>query len=392
MARRRLSKTRPLRPLGPRGVIALLVALALWLAGRAPWSSADSKTEAPKVLVPTAATTPAGSDPAPSPSREAPSETRARIPTVALDPGSVWSSPQACEARIASVVAQPRDEALRIASWNLRWFPYGAKNQPRKAGSTDVAWMACVMASLRADVIAVQEVMTNQPGRAALIRLMDRLDALTHGQWRSYLDECPGKRRQHVGFLYDSARVQVDQLREVPEINPHGSACAGGLRPGAAARLSWSGKEWELLTVHLDSGDEARDYGHRLQSVRALMEHLPAREHPSVLALGDFNTMGCERCAPPVPVADELHAVNQALRTAGYRQVSTTTDAASLCSHHYEGSAQLLDRAITTLPAARVHMEPAGWCAELACQRPRTTSLALARLSDHCPIVVTVTP
>lgn len=392
MARRRLRKTNPLRPLGTRGVIALLVVLALWVTGRAPWSSADSRTKTPPAPTTTPPPTPTTAPvPPPTPNPDAQGEKPERIPTVALSPQSLWSSPEACEAAIASVVAQPRDNILRIASWNLHWFPDARSDEPSKAGGTDVRWMACAMASLRADVIAVQEVVTHQRGRAALSRLIERLDHHTGGRFRFEGDECPDDRRQHVGFLVNEARVRMDAFRSVAELNPYGSACARRLRPGLIGRITQGTLQLDVLTVHLDSGNEGRDYEHRLQGLRRITEEFPATRATPLLALGDFNTMGCEDC-DPVRSADDESADLHAIVTRGAYEAVAAKDNRPLCSEHFEGRAQLLDRAITTLPSSRVAMEAAGLCAELACQRPRTTSPALSRLSDHCPIVVSISP
>ncbi len=383
MARRRRSS-------GSGWLVWLGLALVFWLSGRSFWSSAES-TRSPTSPAPEVSRGQPNEAGESRPSSTAPPTTppEPRTPTVAIDPQSVWASAAACEAALPAIVSMPRNSALRVASWNLHWFPYGTKNNVSKAGGTDVAWMACAMASMRVDVIAVQEVMTSFPGRSALGRLLDRLDRLTKGHWESYVDACPGDRRQHVGFLYDSGRVQVDQLREVPELNAYGSACAKGLRPGVAARVRAGTHEIELVTLHFDSGGEARDYSHRLQSVRTLTRLFASHAHRQVLALGDFNTMGCERCVPPIGVDQELAELSRILDEAGYRGV-VSTGAQPMCSHHFDGRAQLLDRAITTLPEEDVRLHPAGLCAELACQRPRTTSDALERLSDHCPVVVEI--
>jgi len=376
MARRKLRRG----TLGMVVKLALFV-LALWAAGQAPWLAAEAPGPTPARKpdrVPAVSAAPAA-PPAP------------RIPTVAIDPHSAWASAEACAATIATIVSQPRGDALRIASWNLHWFPNGRSgDQPSAAGGTDVEWMACAMASLRADVIAIQEVTTGPRGRTALLTLIERLDDLTSGKWREVLDECRGGRRQHVGFLYDSSRVTFADLHDVAALNPNAGACAGGLRPGVIGRLRSGTTELQLLTVHLDSGGTARDYNNRLKSIRRMTEAFPSRSVGPLLALGDFNTMGCGECELPADVAEEVLQLENLLTPAGYAFVHTDTNAPT-CSEHFGGKPQLLDRAVTNLPAMHVKLEMAGLCAELACRRPRTTSAALSRLSDHCPIVVELT-
>lgn len=360
-----------------------LVALSLWALGQAPWLAAETPSP------PSIGHVERG--PAVTPAPTAPPATPAtRAPTVPIDPHSAWASAEACAATIKSLVTHPRADALRVASWNLHWFPNGRSgDHPSTAGGTDVEWMACAMASLRADVIAIQEVTTGPSARGSLLTLIDRLDVLTGGTWREVLDQCRGSRRQHVGFLYDASRVTFSDLRDVAELNPNAGACTGGLRPGVTGRLRFGDTELQLLTVHLDSGSTARDYNNRLTSVRRLTASFPSHATTPVLAIGDFNTMGCSECDLPADVEEEVTQLNRVFDPAGYRLINSRTEAPA-CSEHYDGKPQLLDRAATTLPADRVTFEMAGLCAELSCQRPRTTSPALSRLSDHCPIVVEV--
>ena len=75
---------------------------------------------------------------------------------------AVWSSRSSCQAAVQSGgrltrVAPP---SIRLGTWNLRWFPRGCS--PEEACpelATDVAWMACVVAWLDVDLLAIQEVL-----------------------------------------------------------------------------------------------------------------------------------------------------------------------------------------------------------------------------------------
>lgn len=294
---------------------------------------------------------------------------------------SPWASRQACEAALAA--RGPRTAtAPSVATWNIRWFPDGRAGSPREGGGTDVEWLACTLALLDVDVLAVQELVTGPRGRAALLDLVERLGALTGGEWRFYLDECPDDGRQHVGFLWNSARVAVADARTVPEINPGRGACFHRLRPGVAARMRFAGGVvFDALVVHLDSGTEARDRGNRRTSVRRIAEVFEGVA--PVVVLGDFNTMGCRRCDPREDGAEELVATVAQLEPAGIERASPD----HACSEHYRGRAVLLDHVFTRgLPGAR--LETHGVCGELACARLPRDAAAYERLSDHCPLVL----
>lgn len=319
----------------------------------------------------------------------APSGGRAEVPGGRSSP---WASAEACRAAVAEGVERPAERA-RIASWNLRWFPDGSSHGPSDQ-PTDVDWMACAMASLGADVIAVQEVMLHPRGRAAVEQLAARLNALTGGRWESRFDECRRDGRQHVGFLFDASRARAVAVEQLDELNPLGG-CAHHLRPGLAAYFRWrGGLDLHAAVVHLDSGREARDHRHRRQSVVAL-ERAMARlraAHPDddVVILGDFNTMGCRTCPGPSEAEDEIAWLDA--RIASLQPALRRLRGPVGCTEYYRRRGSLLDHVLVSAAMREIDadapLEVAGACARFRCRLPRGRQVAaLDRLSDHCAIV-----
>jgi endonuclease/exonuclease/phosphatase family metal-dependent hydrolase len=283
---------------------------------------------------------------------------------------------------------------LRLGSWNVRWFPRGGVSE-REKRPTDLEWLACAIASLEVDVLAMQEILQDEAGRAALLEVQGKLDTMTGGSWKSDFDDCEGDGRQHVGLLYDSSRVQVSDLREVPGLNPKGEACASNLRPGFGARVKLAGgPDVQVVAVHLDSGEATRDYDNRVKTAAALgAVTAAAKRGQGVVVLGDFNTMGCKECTPPVSHKEELAALDTAAEGAGLKRLQPAEG--KVCSHYFGGKSTWLDHVLVSKGkvdlAATARMESAGACAALKCKglksgRPRP--LALNKLSDHCPVVV----
>src|SRR5690606_4307078 len=67
-----------------------------------------------------------------------------------------FSSPERCDALVRSGRLLPRAPGtVRFGSWNVRFFPDGGPSGPSKP--TDVAWLACAIAFMQVDVLAVQE-------------------------------------------------------------------------------------------------------------------------------------------------------------------------------------------------------------------------------------------
>ena len=306
-----------------------------------------------------------------------------------------------CEAALRTHARRAKGAAPRIGTWNLRWFPRGTASGHDSERRTDVSWLACAIASLDVDVLAVQEVVQDPEGRAALLDMSARLDQLTGGRWRGELDECPGSGRQHVGLLYDANRVELRDAGAVAALNPGRSACDRNLRPGFGAHARFAdGSAAQLIAVHLDSGTQARDFGNRQRSVERLRDVLPAlrqqRGGRDVIVLGDFNTMGCARCEPASSAADELAAFDAQLAAASLRRVPGAQ--APLCSEYYRGHAGLLDHVLITRDAdprwSHAEVQSFGACAALACAAPPRgqTVEAFQHLSDHCPLVVERSP
>lgn len=310
---------------------------------------------------------------------------------------SAFASPESCAALVSGrrrLARRPR--TARFASWNLHWFPDGKPG--RAAAGADVAWLACALSWLDADVIAVQEVKQTAPARVALEQLLRELNRLSGARYVSGMDDCGSRVPQHVGLIWNEARVKASEIGTVAALNPSGDACGRQLRPGLGARLRFpGGLDLTAMSAHFKSMADERALDLRESSFAAvpvLLRELTQRTGDTdLLLLGDLNTMGCEDCQPPLSARDELHAADQALRRGGLRVVRA--DAAG--SHFHDGRATLLDHALASLdmrelePTALTHV--AGACATVAGGGPvspsgRAAKRVRQRLSDHCPIVL----
>jgi endonuclease/exonuclease/phosphatase family metal-dependent hydrolase len=312
------------------------------------------------------------------------------------DRSSPFLSATACESYLRTR-PRPAKRGPRIGSWNIRWFPHGSKDGRDPDRRTDLAWLGCAIASLDVDVLAVQEIVQDPAGRNALLDLLAQLDSRTLGQWRAELDECPGSGRQHVGLLFDSNRVEVSAIGPVAALNPGKRACDRNLRPGYGLYARFQGgPDLEIVTVHLDSGVTARDFGNRVRSLSrldAVATELARREHDTdLLVLGDFNSMGCKDCDSPVDAKDEIDRIDALLAPLSLRRIPLPD--ASPCTHYQRGHAGILDHMVAHASmeelAVGARLEVYGPCKDLQCRQPARGErpAALERLSDHCPIVI----
>jgi endonuclease/exonuclease/phosphatase family metal-dependent hydrolase len=273
----------------------------------------------------------------------------------------------------------------------VRWFPRGTASGRDPTLRTDIEWLACAVATLEVDALALQEILDDADGRAAAVELTTQLDALTQGDWKLELDDCSGRGRQHVGLLWNQKRVVLADVGPIEALNPTGSACGSGLRPGLSAHARFAtGIDAFLVVLHLDSGQAERDWKHRAQSVEAFTQALaPLRSRDDdLIVLGDYNTMGCDRCTPVVSAEQELAKLDELLARAKLSRVQLEPHA---CSHYYRNRVGLLDHiAVSEGLRGRTRATTRGVCDELACKAPPRGEHILAwdTLSDHCPQVV----
>lgn len=315
---------------------------------------------------------------------------------------SPWHSRASCLSQLAQGHRKTLPErTFRLATWNVRWFPEGSLGQPQHGeGPTDLEWLACSIAWMQADVVAVQEFLANDAAKGALTELLGLLKQMTGSPWASRLDACPGGGRQHVGFLYKEQRVVVRGWQDLSALNPTGeTACAGNLRPGLGGYFSFNaGPDLHLVSVHLKSGADARAYGLRRKSWTGLADAYRAVQtvaaDADLIVVGDMNTMGCRDCSPVVLAPEELRVLEAEVGGAATRMRHVA--ASPQCSEYYRGHGTSLDHFVVTEKmqevGSQVSAEVEGYCRELQCAPAEAATMpeAYRRLSDHCPVLLDV--
>ncbi|HTQ04484.1 MAG TPA: hypothetical protein VMI54_11540 [Polyangiaceae bacterium] len=318
----------------------------------------------------------------------------ARAPRKPIPPDSPWASREACERALAAGGAPRAAGVARIGAWNLHWFPDGRPGDGRPEGAADLAWLACGIAWLKVDVLAVEEIKRPPRGDEGLAELTRRLDALTGGSWQSLLDDCPHASSQHVGLLFDAKRVKLRSHAVVGALNPLGEPCKNELRPGLAGYFAFpGGLDLSVVAAHLKSGVDERAFTDRARSFDAFAEAAAAEQRRTrdrdVLFIGDMNTMGCEDCDVPVAPVAELARIDAAFASSHASLARLGAEPA--CSHRYAGHSVLLDWAaksdLAELPSGS-HVTVSGACGELGCDALGEHLAPEQHLSDHCPIWV----
>ncbi|MGC4065500.1 MAG: endonuclease/exonuclease/phosphatase family protein [Polyangiaceae bacterium] len=287
--------------------------------------------------------------------------------------------------------------AARLASWNVRWFPDGvAEDTPSSSQRTNVEWLACAIAYLNVDAIALQEIKSEPRSSVALNSLILRLAELTREPHAYRLDSCSDESNQHLAWIVNQNRAKSSGFRHHAAINPNGEACAARLRPGFGVNLAFSGGlDLHAIAVHLKSGRERSDFVQRRRSIRgigvATNEVAAASGEKDVVVLGDFNTMGCDGCEPAPRGAAEALDIDTTI--AGLRFPMRRIPPTLGCSHYYQSEPGLLDHVLVTAGTEEVPLSTKvsveGYCRDLQCEsRTGRPPAAAIELSDHCPVVV----
>jgi endonuclease/exonuclease/phosphatase family metal-dependent hydrolase len=322
-------------------------------------------------------------DPSAAPSSVGPHGAALANATVDVSP---WISPEACQSAIAD---GPRGVAdgLRITTWNARWFPLGhapfdatATDQP-----TDLDWMACVITSMETDVIVLEEVLGSAEAEQALDTVFAKLATLQARQWSYRVMDCDDPDLQHVVIGYRDDGWNDLALDDATTLKLSGGAdplCSSSQRPALVGRFNAYGTSVTIAGVHLKSGGDARSYSLRRDSMTRLMAGLD--ESDTVVALGDFNTMGCYDCEQKVTGIEEIATLTSELADAGLARALPDPG----CSEYHSGHAGLLDHiAVRGETVASAHVD--GACRALACGSfGGETPAPFLTLSDHCPVSI----
>lgn len=312
----------------------------------------------------------------------------------------VWESGAACNEALNSGdgITPVSPGSVRAATWNIRWFPRGCRPDDSCPGSeTDIDWLACTIAWMKLDVIAVQEFLNNYPGREASERLIRALNKMTGGDWKLDLQDCGTNKDHRIGYLWNSSRVKLSGFADVPELSGLNTPCAGGIKPGrfAIAELP-DGTEIGLITVHYKPGRPLSDYNLRRMASQN-MDSLKAGGTSikyitdKVIMLGDFNAMGHNEMGdlPEITQEGELDVL---IKESAPTFIRPETN--QVCTIYFKGTPENLDHVFITpsmegkVSSARIE----GFCPLIKCRQRAEGEIhpAYEKLSDHCPVVLDI--
>jgi endonuclease/exonuclease/phosphatase family metal-dependent hydrolase len=313
------------------------------------------------------------------------------------EPAKWWVSAEECQRSLEARPPRQPSGRARIGSWNIRWFPDGREGTQRLEHGTDIAWLACGIAQIEADVLGVQEFKIYPGAVQAIDKLIATLDRLTLGRWKLETEKCGKPEWGHVGLLWDSSRVTVRAIQEYAEPLV-GNRCNLDWRPAMAGHFTFPGGfDTHVIVLHNVAGEERARFEGRARAFDAIdtLRDAVVKKHfdQDVVILGDLNTTGCAYdCNPERTSRHETDLLRTRLaKTSPSLDVVPSTLA---CSEYHDQAPYLLDHVIVSsatrelAKGARAAID--GYCTESKCSddyEPEERDY-YTQLSDHCPLLL----
>ena len=311
-------------------------------------------------------------------------------------PTKVWTSANACDAVVKSgeFLSRSEDDTLRLASWNIRWFPDGKPGSGDSDSKTALDWLSCAIVWMDVDALAVQEIKTTTGARDAWDKVTRKLNDYTDDDWEVILNSCGSSTSQHVGFLYNKDKLKASERQEVWQYNGRAddasNACQDNLRPGYLAYFEADdGFDFYAVSVHSDSGRDSKDLTTRRTAIERIDDVTSglASIDKDIVILGDFNTMGIDGGISAKQEIKELKD-KVADESPGFELLAVKPS----CTHYYQKKPGWLDHVLVSQDTTELLADKAsvqGYCALNNCDSlSGSLPQAAISLSDHCPIVV----
>ncbi len=260
-------------------------------------------------------------------------------------------------------------ERITVGTFNMEWFGDNSSDDHKPRTDADDRLLAQVIHDTDADILAVQEI-ENTQAMERLLRLLP--------EYRYIMGASGGK--QHIGFLY-RAPLQATMLGEVRSL----AVEEGRTRAGLLVYCTIGKTRWLLLAVHLKSTSRADSTPALIERSR-LLRRTQAEQlriwTDSVLQKGNDNNIiilgDCNDSPHKKQSALDTLVNSPRLSFLTYEMRSCTYSALPTIDHIVVSDSLLRCVLPGTLRAVNF--------------RAALSEKEARRVSDHCPIVVQITP
>ncbi len=278
--------------------------------------------------------------------------------------------------------------AISIGAYNIRNFDY----DERYRISTNKPELSTMLKNLNVDVLSVEEINNTAEWDKFIQSKMPGYD--------TEVSRCGGAHGQHLGFLYNTAKVELLSFHEDMSIVEPGTpgSCDAGSRPLAIGlfKIKATGQKFYGMTAHLKSGGDATSLakrGKQYKVLKAIIHDLKAKSGvQDFYVAGDFNTTEYVNKGP------DFSQLTKVVKDLG--MVALTSNLK--CTAYYWGGTDdgietpsMLDHVIVTpglLKMSSPKAEAHGHCRTVSCREVPIKELGISyeSVSDHCPITATI--
>jgi endonuclease/exonuclease/phosphatase family metal-dependent hydrolase len=280
-------------------------------------------------------------------------------------------------------------QALTIGAYNIRNFDY----DQRYKITTDKDQLTVILKGLSVDVLSVEEINNTAE--------WERFVASRLPGYHTEVSRCGGAHGQRLGFLYNTAKVELLSFNEDLSISEPGTEgiCDAGSRPLAIAlfKIKATGQKFYGMTAHLKSGSESSSAEKRSKQFQILKNII--NELKTKTGVKDFYFAGDMNTTEFISRGQDYNVFNQLVKELGMVNLSANLK----CSAYYWGGTNdgietpsLLDHVVVTPGllklkgnvSAKLH----GHCQKVECREVPIKELGISyeSVSDHCPITATI--
>jgi len=287
-------------------------------------------------------------------------------------------------ALVSSITAQA---ALTIGAYNIRNFDYDERYRIR----TNKPELAKMLTALNADVLSVEEVVNKVEFNNFITTKMPN--------YKVAVSECGGAHGQHLGFIYNSATVDLLSFNEDLSISEPGQAggCNSGSRPLAIGlfQIKTTKQKFYGFTVHLKSGGDPESRDKRLKQFEVMKQIV--KELRTKTGVIDFYIAGDMNTTEYLSRGIDYKVLTKVVSELGMVDLAQNLG----CSAYWWGGTDdgredpsLLDHVLVT-PGLRKTSNMAqaqAHCKKVSCRQATLQELGISyeSVSDHCPITATI--
>lgn len=284
---------------------------------------------------------------------------------------------------------------IRIGSFNIRNFK--ASFSLEKANfdddtiRTNLSILKGLLSSTKADLLAVQEI--NQT---------EEFKAFIKAEFPDYevvLSKCGGLGEQHLGFIYNSKKLKLEDHDEDLRLIIDGD-CYSSVRPAMIGYFynKIDRSRFVAMALHLKAGGSQRSVIRRQKQhevISRIVEELRTMGHHDIMMMGDLNTTNF------LSGNDAARKFNRFVDKNRFKNFSEKLE----CTSYWQGQNRqdnvleksLLDHVMVSEEIANrltySDVEVHSHCKRVACgDAVETDELGrtYVEVSDHCPVVATL--